>query len=167
MPQNLWTRSYLCPAFSTLKRMLVPDPLKKRMTKSSRENKNNEYLYVKWASLDRKAMYNQVPEYSISWPIRTCKVEPIGITSPKQSKCWDRCISAHKRKNQNEEEQTVRQGQGAQTPLSTTFRIDQHWLLHTPFTEGLEKGVAVDSWLCAVSHTGDISRRGNKTILCW
>jgi len=28
------------------------------MTKSSQENKNNEYLNVKWASLDRKAMYN-------------------------------------------------------------------------------------------------------------
>lgn len=42
----------------------------------------NIYM-LKWVSLDRKAMYNQVPEYDISWPIRTCKVDPIGNISPK------------------------------------------------------------------------------------
>lgn len=84
-------------------------------------------------------------------PIRPCKVEPIAIISLKQSKCPDRCINAHKRKKRNDEEQRVRQGQGTKTKEHRHphhyILPDHHWLLHTPFTEQIEKGVATNLWL--------------------
>lgn len=127
--------------------MPVPDPWKERMTNSSWENKINEYLHGKEARPDSKAMYHQVPEYTTSCPIRPCRVYPVGIISPNQSKCPD----AHKRKNQNDEEQRARQGQGTKTKEHRHpyhyILPDHHWLLHTPFTEGVVKGAATNLWL--------------------
>lgn len=97
-------------------------------------------------------MYNQVPEYNTSCPMRPCKVEPTRIISLKESKCPDRRINADKRKNQKDEEQRVRQGQSTKTkehrhPYHHHILPDHQWLLRKHFTEQVEKGIATNLWL--------------------
>lgn len=56
----------------------------------------------------------------------------------------------------NDEEQRLRQGQGtkAKEHVHCHHYIlpDHHWLLHTPFTEQVERGVATNLWL-VLYHT--------------
>lgn len=141
-------------------------PGKKRMTNSSWENKINYYRHFEEARLDSKAMYNQIPEYNTSSPIRPCKVQPVGIISRQMYKCTQK-------KKQNDEEQRLRQGQSTKAkvcrPPYHYILPNHHWLLHTPFIE--QVGGCYKLMACAISHIGGVTvesmarKGGNYSIV--